>query len=81
MVSLTDFLDGCARVGQESTTNEIRSTLEDLEVIEENHKTNGWTSSKDLEQEVPAKHGNIFKKTFSKLFRVFVYIFLNGGTN
>ena len=57
-LSLAEFLDGCAKVANE-TTSVVRSSLEDLVVIEEKNKTNIATNRSDLQNqnEVPEKHG------------------------
>ena len=57
-LSLAEFLDGCAKVANE-TTSVVRSTLEDLVVTEEKNKTNIATNRSDLQNqnEVPEKHG------------------------
>ena len=60
-LSLAEFLDGCAKVANE-TTSEVRSTLEDLnEVTEEKNKTNLSTADRGKQHqhqnEVPEKHG------------------------
>jgi len=56
-LSLAEFLDGCAKVANE-TTSVVRSTLEDLVVTEEKNKTNIATNRSDLQNqnEVPEKH-------------------------
>ena len=55
-LSLAEFLDGCAKVANE-TTSVVRSTLEDLVVTEEKNKTNFERSNQQNQNEVPEKHG------------------------
>ena len=65
-LSLAEFLDGCAREASEvNSSSEVRSTLEDLEVNqEETEKTNNFINDLNAgpkqcqpQNEVPAKHG------------------------
>ena len=61
-LSLAEFLDGCAKVANE-TTSVVRSTLEDLVVTEEKNKTNFDRSNQQTQlnqNEVPEKHGKTF---------------------
>lgn len=59
-LSLAEFLDGCAKVANE-TTSVVRSTLEDIVVTDEKNKTNFDSRSNQQTQlnqnEVPEKHG------------------------
>ena len=54
-MSLARFLDGCT--AQVETSSTVRSTLEDLEVIEESNKTNNAVPAIVNVSEVPEKHG------------------------
>ena len=73
-LSLAEFLDGCAKVANE-TTSVVRSTLEDLnaDITEEKNKTNlnnaaAADRSKQHQQqnEVPEKHGKNCIRTLHK---------------
>ena len=58
-LSLAEFLDGCAKVANE-TTSVVRSTLEDIVVTDEKNKTNFDRSNQQTQlnqNEVPEKHG------------------------
>ena len=60
-LSLAEFLDGCAKVANE-TTSVVRSTLEDIVVTDEKNKTNFDRSNQQTQlnqNEVPEKHGKI----------------------
>ena len=66
-LSLAEFLDGCAKVANE-TTSVVRSSLEDIVVTEEKNKTNLQFDRCDLQSqqnEVPEKHG---KTSFNQNF-------------
>lgn len=68
-LSLAEFLDGCAKVASETTTSVIRSTLEDLEVMQENQKTNNTIKVIQELPDLPHKQG-IFKSKILDLHRV-----------
>ena len=68
-LSLAEFLDGCAKVANE-TTSVVRSTLEDIVVTDEKNKTNFDRSNQQTQlnqNEVPEKHGKTsFNQNFIK---------------
>merc|ERR1711976_25089 len=72
-LSLAEFLDGCAKVANE-TTSVVRSTLEDIVVTDEKNKTNFDSRSNQQTQlnqnEVPEKHeefDNVMCQTLGKV--------------
>ncbi len=65
-LSLAEFLDGCARVASE-TTSVVRSTLEDLVVLQENDKTNQM-GNREIVQELPEKHGKTLLQASSSYY-------------